>query len=230
MLEIGLNLLFGTVGIVGFGFAVWQWKQSQAAKEVMNRSLEAIVRNAQAYEISADSEAGIVFANQVERQCAALISQPPQVGRYFVRFFPGEESSHWLTVLGTPVAETGDRGASSKRVVMCGRALRDGTDKLIYGPYETLPLKGKYRVDFRLAVEIAPENEPSLPLVRIDINGAESVLAEKTLLGSQVSNDYEWYSLTFRYVDLTEKLEYRVALLQKGVEGKLYDIMLRHLG
>ncbi|MCG7205737.1 hypothetical protein [Streptomyces arenae] len=230
MLEFGLNLLFGAVGIVGFGFAVWQWKQSETTRKVMNRSLEALVSNAQLYEMLADSQAGEMFASQVQRQCAALISQPVQVGRYFVRFFPGEESSCWLTELGLPQVEPGERGASSQRITLWGKALRDGTDKLVYGPHETLPLRGSYRVDFRFAIKAGPDNEMFRPMVRIDVNGADSRLAEKVLLGSQVSNEYEWYSLTFRYADIKEKLEYRVALLQKDTEGKIYDVIVRYLG
>ncbi len=110
-------------------------------------------------------------------------------------------------------------------------ATEDGTHKLIYGPYETLPIQGLYRISFTsLKVEV-PEGTPDTDrVVRLDVNGSNAQLAERFLTARDVKKPGVTYAMTFRYRNTEEKLEYRIALLKKGVSGCIYDLVLERIG
>lgn len=229
MLGTTLNVVFGVIGLVAFVFTIWQWRQSETARGLLERSLQAIVLDAEDFRAMSKTQAATLFARQIQHRCNALLRLPSVPGRYFVRFYPSEESSAWLTHLGSSVPERVERDASRYRLVMKGRATRDGTDKLLYGPYEVLPLTGSYRVSFHLAIN-PPEGLPhQTPVVRLDVLAQDKPLAVRHLRASDVERGFDWYWLSFEYRELGCKLEYRVALLKKDVEVTSYDVTVQRL-
>ena len=232
-MDLALNIFFGVVGVVGFLFALWQWRQSEKVRDLFERTLEAIAQNAGDYAQNTDTMSARLFASQVQKQCYALVGSKAKIGHYFVRFFPAEESSYWLTGVGKYVTESVDRrGMEQLRLKLEGEAPRDGTEKLVYGPYETLPLTGTYRVTFGLKVTPPKGADGATPVLRLDVNGSNPNQrpAERFYSADDLTKGQKSFELTFRYSDLREKLEYRVSLLKKGTAGSIYDVTLERTG
>jgi hypothetical protein len=226
-----LNTLFGLIGVIGFGFAIWQWRQSEKIRDLFERTLEAIAQNAGDFAQATDTMGGRIFARQVQRQCYALVRTESRMSRYFVRFYPAEESSSWQTSLGERKTQTVEKtGTSLYRLVLSGTAAVDGTDKLIYGPYETLPMAGTYRVRLNLSVTPPEGATEDTLILRLDVNGSNQQLSERFYSTKDVIGTEKSYELVFRYKDTSEKLEYRVALLKKGTSATVYDVTVERIG
>jgi hypothetical protein len=115
-------------------------------------------------------------------------------------------------------------------MVMAGTAFQDGTGKLLFGPHERLPLAGHYKVAFHLAIRNLDIFASSDELVRLDVYGNDHALAARFIQGADLDSEYCWYELLFDYTDLTLKLEYRIALLKKGLAGSVYDVTVEKIG
>jgi hypothetical protein len=149
--------------------------------------------------------------------------------RHFVRYYPGELSSAWYSDIGGRRLDV-IQGARANRMVMAGAAYQDGTGKLLFGPQERLPLVGHYKVAFNLAFKNLDVFGASDQLVRLDVYGNDHALAVRYLQGAELVSKYHWYELLFDYTDLMLKLEYRVALLRKGLAGSVYDVTVEKVG
>jgi hypothetical protein len=143
--------------------------------------------------------------------------------RHFVRYYPGELSSAWYSDVGERALESVP-DATAKRMVIAGSAYEDGTGKLLFGPQERLPLVGRYKVMFHLSFTNLDLFGADDRLVRLDVYGNDRPLAAQIFSRADLDGQYHWYELRFDYTDLSLKLEYRVALLKKGLSGSVYDV------
>ncbi|WP_143424991.1 hypothetical protein [Geodermatophilus pulveris] len=150
--------------------------------------------------------------------------------RHFVRFFPGEVSARWWTEVGRRTVEYVDSEGRCPRCVIEGEAREDGTDKLVFGPYERLPLVGTYEVTWRLAVHCPDTVDKKAEVVRLDVYGRDRAMGEWRLKREQVTEEYRYYSVKFPYRNPRLALEYRVSLLKKGVVARLYDVTVERPG
>jgi len=148
--------------------------------------------------------------------------------RHFVRYYPGELSSAWYSDVGGRTLESVP-DATTNRMVMAGVAYEDGTGKLLFGPQERLPLVGRYKVMFRLSFKNLDLFDADDQLVRLDVYGNDRPLVAQIFSRADLKGQYDWYGLLFDYTDLSLKLEYRVALLKKGVAGSVYDVTVEKI-
>jgi hypothetical protein len=149
--------------------------------------------------------------------------------RHFVRYYPGELSSAWGSDVGKRMLERlPDIHAS--RMVIAGTAYEDGTGKLLFGPQERLPLAGRYKVAFHLVIKNLVLFDGSDKLVRLDVYGNDRALAKRFIEAAGLRSQYSWYELSFDYLDLTLKLEYRIALLKKDLQAAIYDVTVEKIG
>ena len=148
--------------------------------------------------------------------------------RHFVRYYPGELSSAWYSDVGGRMLESLP-DAPANRMVMAGAAFEDGTGKLLFGPHERLPLVGRYKVMFRLSFKNLDLFDADDRLVRLDVYGNDGRLAADFFSRADLDDQYHWYELQFDYTDLSLKLEYRVALLKKGLAGSVYDVTVEKI-
>jgi hypothetical protein len=114
-------------------------------------------------------------------------------------------------------------------MIISGRAWRHNTDKLIFGPYERLPITGRYIAKFNLLFHV-PDVYSEHEVVRIDVYGADRVLHERRFTGKEVAPTYQQYPIEFECPDIDEKIEYRVSILRSGVRAQVYDITVAWLG
>jgi hypothetical protein len=148
--------------------------------------------------------------------------------RHFVRYYPGELSSAWYSDVGGRTLESVS-DATANRMVMAGAAYEDGTGKLLFGPQEHLPLVGHYEAKFHLSFKNLDLFDADDRLVRLDVYGDDRPLAAQIFTRVDLRDEYDWYELLFDYTDLSLKLEYRVALLKKGLAGSVYDVTVRKI-
>ena len=148
--------------------------------------------------------------------------------RHFVRYYPGELSSAWYSDVGGRTLETVP-DATANRMVIAGAAYEDGTGKLLFGPQERLPLAGHYKATFRLSFKNLDLFNTDDQLVRLDVYGNDRPLAAQIYTRADLKDQYNWYGLLFDYTDLSLKLEYRIALLKKGLAGSVYDVTVEKI-
>ncbi|HEY6312976.1 MAG TPA: hypothetical protein VIY52_19540 [Streptosporangiaceae bacterium] len=149
--------------------------------------------------------------------------------RHYVRYFPGEVSSAWHSDVGRRTIESLP-DTTENRMVIAGVAYEDGTGKLLFGPQERLPLIGHYKVMFHLAYKNLDRFAPDDKLVRLDVYGDDHALAQRFMSATDLDSGYRWYELFFEYTNLALKLEYRIALLRKGLAGSVYDVTVEKIG
>lgn len=91
----------------------------------------------------------------------------------------------------------------------------------IYGPYRTLPIPGRYMVEYRLKLQKSViikdklQNQPIIELDIYDFYGGKIIYATRKLSLSDLSVQYKAFRLEFMYQNIESILEYRVAYIHQ---------------
>jgi hypothetical protein len=216
-----LEVIFGLIGVASLGYAVWQNRSAESAKQLTHRITSNVRALAQdIVRLNAGTPTEGYARSIVEVSTSLLGDSPPNVpivGDFSVAYYAPEAQ----TKIGAVVKETDTNYGYALKGVLKGAAVPDGKvplrAALVYGPYKTLPLGGSYRAEFRLRREGGPLPE-SGSLIRLDVFHLQTstFLATRFLTPGEVPEAWDWISLEFDYADVRWPLEYRVIVLQPG--------------
>lgn len=228
---IYLNLVFGIITVISFGYAIWQNRAAQSAKhltESVTKNIQKLATELRAQTIGTPAEG---YAHSIEKISGSLLAdgrseQPRIAGRFDVVFVPHQLRTLIGSLTETPTASLGaairgrlDGPAWTEQDIPHRRPSKEPREDsvLVFGPYKHLPIIGTYIVHFRLRAEVG-SSWPGGPLVYADVYNHErhEYLAWKTWSGRELNAGWNAYSLEFFY-PRSMTLEYRIALCHPGV-------------
>ena len=226
-----LNVVFGLVTVMSFGYAIWTNRRLHSLETQRNRAISTIrdIAN-QLYQRSPDSFEGAT-AYSVIRICDSLV--PPDldgrvVGRLRLDYCPWEQPpmhSHGGNKIHDARARLGAAWESQRS----GERPRFYA---VFGPYHHLPVLGYYEVSFWIALpaEAEPTTEDTRVL-RLDAYAyvdSKTILSERFITRRELSQEYKEFRIGFEYTLAGRVLEYRVELLKEGLTIRVSDIRVEY--
>ncbi|MCK9900183.1 hypothetical protein MXD63_08860 [Frankia sp. Cpl3] len=214
-----LNFAFGVIGVLSFGYAVWVNRQAESTRRLTNRLTTSIRDLAKSiYDTNRDTTTE-GYARSIMQICDSLLPDasdtPPLVGRVVVRYFGGQ-----MPPLETAVGQIVDLADIGAGRVIRGRYISESRKALVYGPRETLPVRGSYRASFRLAAEAEPDVDlvAEEPIARIEVYVylRREKLAARDLRPGELTSAFDYHEVGFTCDSVDDLFEYRVMLLRPG--------------
>lgn len=227
-----LNLLFGAVTILSFGYALWANRTLYNLQSQRDRAISSIRDIAHRLHQGTPESAPGTAAYSIMRICDSLV--PPTftgrlVGRLRLDYPPWEHppmNSHGGSIIRDTRTRLGTAWESFKH----GERARFYA---VFGPYHPLPVLGRYTIAFWICL---PEDANPLPedthILRLDAYAyveGKTILSERVVKLSELSVfEYREFRITFDYLRAGQALEYRVELLTDGVKVRVSDIRVEY--
>lgn len=214
-----LNFAFGVIGVLSFGYAIWANRQAENARRITNRLTTSIRDLAKSiYDTNRDTTTE-GYARSIMQICDSLLPEPtdtpPLVGRVAIRYFGGQ-----MPPMETAVGEVVTLPDIGLGRVIRGRYISESRTALVYGPRETLPVRGSYRASFRLAAEYDPDLDLTAdePIARIEVYVylRREKLAVRDLRPGELTSTFAYYDVGFSCDSVDDQFEYRVMLPRPG--------------
>lgn len=227
-----LNLIFGAVTILSFGYALWANRTLHNLQVQRDRAISSIRDIAQRLHQGDPDPAAGTAAYSIMRICDGLV--PPNlagrlVGRLRLDYPPWEHppmNSHG----GSTIRDTRTRLGTAWESFKHGERARFYA---VFGPYHPLPVLGRYTLAFWICLA---EDVNHLPedthIIRLDAYAyveGKTILSERVVKLSELSAlDYREFRISFDYLRASQALEYRVELLKNGVKVRVSDIRVEY--
>jgi hypothetical protein len=253
-----LNIIFGLVTILSFGYAIWANRTLQSVQSQRNRAISSIRDIAyRLQQLSPESSVGGA-SYSIMRICDSLVppnSKGQVVGRLRLDYPPWEQPpmhTHGGCTVQDPRTRLGLAWESIKN---------DERPRFyaVFGPYHTLPVLGRYNVTFKIclvdqgnpfekALSLVDQGKPLQedlrlvnkdkliqeysPFLRLDayayIDG-KTILSEKFVKSSELSSlEYREFCISFDYSRAGQVLEFRVELLVNEIKVRVSDIRVEY--
>jgi hypothetical protein len=227
-----LNIVFGIIGIVSFGYAIWQNRSAESARQITKRVTENIrelAREAARLSVGSPTEG---YARSIVQIANSLIGEhnsnaTREVGVVRIDYLAAQLRSRIAEVTlssdsifghvyrGKYVGSRWTEDTIPPNLV--GVVPQESV--LVYGPYRNLPVRGAYKAEFRLRRD-PMERISSEPFLRLDVYCFErnEMLAVRYLSNREVVPTWQVFPVYFFYPDPDIQLEYRVAIMVPGVD------------
>jgi hypothetical protein len=237
-----LNLVFGIVGFISFGYAIWQNRSAQSARRLtvaVTRNVQQLAREMIAASIGTPNEG---YARSIEQISSSLLSGEPErqnrsVGEFQTEFLPqqlstrvGVEHRTSDSLYGTTIRGRMTGGEWSDADFSPGRGHEIRRDSvLVYGPYRTLPVPGRYTAEFRIRRLGDAPLPQSKPLVYTDVYclQRDEYLATQKWTIREVGTTWQAFNVTFDYVHISTRVEYRVAACVPDVDLEVDTVRVK---
>ncbi|CUU57609.1 hypothetical protein Ga0074812_113107 [Parafrankia irregularis] len=214
-----LNFAFGVIGVLSFGYAIWVNRQAENSRRLTNRLTTSIRDLARSIYDSNRDTTTEGYARSIMQICDSLLPErsdtPPLVGRVVMRYF-GSQMPPMETAVGQLV-DLPDIGVGR---VIRGGYISESRKALVYGPRETLPVRGSYRATFRLAAELDPDVDlpADAPIARIEVyvHLRREKLATRDLRAGELTSTFAFFEIGFTCDSVDDQYEYRVMLPGPG--------------
>lgn len=228
-----LNVIFGLITITSFVYAIWVNRELERTETIKKHIIARIREVAtKITEISPDTNI-VGYADSIISFCNSITlkkrSKGIQIGRYKTYYYPFEIPP-MRTRCGIPKEDE-----EAKLKFALSAKMKNGDGRALFGPYKTLPFKGKFRVNFSIKIQSIKkgisieESDNVLALDVFDFHGGEVFLKQKKVSFSELDWSYSRLYLDFEYFDIKQILEYRVGILIPDIEISIDHISIQNL-